>query len=176
MSSLQDNGWGMVGPLQQHISQEATQLGGKMAFDGLLIWMAAPLKADVRRNKLWPAGPLHYLDSSLMSVPYHLQEGVSANRASSCQQPFSVSWTVMKQNCFGEKNIDESGQQSRPFPGFLWAHPEGQTYVYTIGQPTIHSSNPMALSLLVRLLYAFCWFLSYCPLQSQRVKVMLQSR
>lgn len=35
MSSLQDKGWGMVGPLQQHMSQEATQLGGKMVFDGI---------------------------------------------------------------------------------------------------------------------------------------------
>lgn len=101
-----------------------------------LIWMAVPQKADVRRNKPQPAGLLHDLDSSLMSVPYHLQEGVSANRASSCQQPFSVSWTVMKQNCFGEKNVDESGQNSRPFPGFLWAHPEGHIYIYAMGQPT----------------------------------------
>lgn len=101
-----------------------------------LIWMAVPQKADVRRNKPWPAGLLHDLDSSLMSVPYHLQERVSANRASSCQQPFSVSSTVMKQNCFGEKNVDESGQHSRPFWGFLWAHPEGHIYIYAIEQCT----------------------------------------
>lgn len=101
-----------------------------------LIWMAVPQKADVRRNKPWPARLLHDLDSSLMSVPYHLQEGVSANRASSYQQPFSVSWTVMKQNWFGKKNVDESGQNSRPFPVFLQAHPEGHIYFCVMGEPT----------------------------------------
>lgn len=65
--------------------------------------MAVPQKADVRRNKPWPAGLVHELDSRLMSVPYHLQEGVSANRASFCQQPFSVSRAAMKLNSFGEK-------------------------------------------------------------------------
>lgn len=71
-----------------------------------------------------------------MSIPYHLQEGVSANRASSYQQPFSVSWTVMKQNWFGKKNVDESEQNSRPFPVFLWAHPASHIYFYVMGQPT----------------------------------------
>lgn len=30
----------------------------------------------------------------------------------------------MKLNSFGEKNAEESGQQSRPFPGLLRAHLE----------------------------------------------------
>lgn len=109
---------GMVGPLQWHVPASYA-VWWQNGFWQNLIWMAVPQKADVRRNKHRPAGLLHDSDSSLMSVPHHLQEGVSANRDSSCQQPFSASWTVMKQKHFEEKNVDKSGRHSRPFPGFL---------------------------------------------------------